>query len=436
MVEAIFLKFLGYIEITLCTWGICQAEFKRKKSTFLYGTLAVLSTCILTWIELEYEITICTLLATLLIHIFLSSVMFRGKLLHNIIMSMFSSAYLDVLYLPVRTLYAIFRLNNYPIFLRFGEAIMSLIVISAVYLIGLQIKKHKQWVRWIQNIPVGYFMIGYLFAFTASGISSFIYQTIDDTWSRQQQIILYILWASLTLFLYFFGIAIAFVNLMKENYRRESILKDEYLKKSKEHYQNLKNHIEEVQKIRHDMKNHLHLLETYMEQGEWEKAHSYLKEIDSRQQWNHKPLINIGNDLVNAVLNSGLENIDPEIEFKTEGLLPPALKIQEFDLCTIFSNLLSNSIEACARLREHEKKILLSIHTFQNQMIISFKNPVEEDINTENLGSYSTKKDRQHHGYGIRNIVEAVDKYDGSVDFLIENNQFEVKICLYFTAYS
>ena len=120
--------------------------------------------------------------------------MFRGKLLHNIIMSMFSSVYLDALYLPVRTLYAIFQLNNYPIFLRFGEAIMSLIVISIVYLIGLQIKKHKQWVHWIQNIPIGYFVIGYLFAFTASGISSFIYQTIDDTWSRQQQIILYILW--------------------------------------------------------------------------------------------------------------------------------------------------------------------------------------------------------------------------------------------------
>ena len=436
MAEAIFLKFLGYIEIPLCTWGICQAEFKRKKSIFLYGTLAVLSTCILTWIELEYEITIYTILATLLIHIFLSSVMFRGKLLHNIIMSMFSSVYLDVLYLPVRTLYAIFQLNNYPIFLRFGEAIMSLIVISIVYLIGLQIKKHKQWVRWIQNIPIGYFVIGYLFAFTAFGISSFIYQTIDDTWSRQQQIILYILWASLTLFLYFFGIAIAFVNLMKENYRRESILKDEYLKKSKEHYQNLKNHIEEVQKIRHDMKNHLYLLETYMEQGEWEKARSYLKEIDSHQQWNHKPLINIGNDLVNAVLNSGLENIDPDIAFKTEGLLPPTLEIQEFDLCTIFSNLLSNSIEACAKLKEHEKTILLSIHTFQDQMIISFKNPVEEDIKPENLGKYSTKKDKQHHGYGIQNIIDAVEKYDGSVDFLIENNQFEVKICLHLTAYS
>lgn len=436
MLEAIFLKLLGYIEITLCMWGICQAEFKRKRSVFLCGTLSVLSTYILVWIESNYGITIYTTLATIFIQIALNSTIFKGKLLHNIIMSMFSSVYLYALYLPVRTLYAILQLNNYPIFFQFGEAIMNIIVISIVYLIGLRMKKHKQWVHWIQNIPVGYYVIGFVFAFIAEGISSFVYHSINDTWTRQQQIIIHILHAGLTIFLYFFGIAIAFVNLMKENYRRESILKDEYLKKSKEHYQNLKNHIEEVQKIRHDMKNHLHLLETYMEQGEWEKAHSYLKEIDSHQQWNHKPLINIGNDLVNAVLNSGLENIDPDIAFKTEGLFPPTLEIQEFDLCTVFSNLLSNSIEACTKLKEHEKVILLSIHTFQNQMILSFKNPIEEEIHTENLGKYSTKKDKHHHGYGIRNIIEAVEKYDGSVDFLVENCWFEVKICLYLTTHS
>ncbi|MCM1257118.1 MAG: GHKL domain-containing protein [Roseburia sp.] len=240
----------------------------------------------------------------------------------------------------------------------------------------------------------------------------------------------------LSFFLYSFGIAIAFIDLLKENYRRESILKDEYLKNSKEHYQNLKNHISEVQKIRHDMKNHLQLLEIYIKQKDWEKAHNYLKEIENHQQWNYKPLINIGNDLVNAVLNSGLENIDPEIAFKVEGVLPPTLEIQEFDLCTIFSNLLSNSIEACGKLKEQEKIILLSIRTFQNQMVLSFKNPIEEDIKTENLGKFSTKKDRLHHGYGILNIMDAVEKYGGTVDFLVEDNWFEAKICLYLTAYS
>lgn len=436
MAEQVFLKFLGYIEIILSMRGICQAKFKKKRSVFLWGLLAFLSTYILVWIELKYGITVYTALTTLFIHMFLSSVIFKENPLQNIIKSMFSSVYLDALYLPLRMLYAVFQLNNYPIFFRFREAILSLTVIFFVLLIGLQIKKHKQWVRWIQNIPVGYFMIGFLFAFTASGISSFVSHNINDSWSRQVQITMHILQTGLTIFLYFFGISIAFVNLMKENYKRESILKDEYLKRSKEHYQNLKNHMEEVQKIRHDINNHFHLLETYMEQGEWEKAHSYLKEIDNHQKWNYKPLVNVGNDLVNAVLNSGLENTDPEIVFKTEGALPPTLEIQEFDLCTIFSNLLSNSIEACDKLREHEKLIFLSIHTFQNQMILSIKNPIEEDINTENLGKYSTKKDKHHHGYGIRNIIDAVEKYEGSIDFLAENNWFEVKICLYLTAYS
>lgn len=436
MVEEVFFKFLGYIEITLSMWGICQAEFKRKKSVFLLSSLAALSTCILVWIELKYEITVYTALATLFIHIVLSSVIFKGKPLENIIKSMFSSVYLDALYLPLQTLYSIFQLNNYLIFFRFGEAILSITLILFVYLIGLQIKKHKQWIRWIQNIPVGYFIIGFLFAFSANGISSFVSHNIDDSWSRQVQITMQILQTCLTIFLYFFGIAIAFVNLMKESYRRESILKDEYLKQSKEHYQNLKKHIEEVEKMRHDIKAHLDFLEIYMEQGEWEKAHNYLNEIVDHRQWNYKPLVYTGNELIDAVLNGGLENIDTEIKFEVEGVFPPTLEIQEFDLCTIFSNLLSNSIEACGKLKEHKKIILLSIHTFQNHMILSFKNPIEEDIKTENLGKCSTKKDKHHHGYGILNIIDAVEKYSGSVDFLAEDNWFEVKIFLYLTAYS
>lgn len=436
MAIEIFSKFLGFIEITLCMWGICQTEFKRKKIVILYGTLAFIITCILTWTKIKYGITIYTVLTAFLKSIILNAFLFKGKFLHNVAKSIFCSVYLDALYLPVRTFYTVFQLNNYPIFFRFREVIPNLVVIFFVLLIELQIKKHKQWVRWIQNIPVGYFLIGFLFASSASGISIFISYSYVETLDKQGQILIQIFQTILMIFLYFFGIAISFINLLKENYKRENILKDEYLKKSKKHYQNLKNHIEEVQKIRHDMKNHLHLLETYLEQGEWEKAQNYLKELDSHQQWNYKPLVNIGNDLVNAVLNNGLEEINSEIEFKTEGILPPTLEIQEFDLCTIFSNLLSNSIEACDKLKEHEKKIQLSIQTFQNQLVLSFKNPIEEDIKMAKLGKYTTKSDKFHHGYGILNVIDAVEKYDGSIDFLVENNWFEVKICLYLTAYS
>ena len=178
MIGEIFNQFLSYMEIILCMWGICQAEFKKKKIIFLYGILAFFSTCVLVWAKSKYGITSYTALAAPFINIALNSLIFKGKLFHNIIKSMFIYSYLVALYFPMQSLYDIFQLNDYPIFFQYKNEIQSMILSVCIYLMGLQIKKHKLWVRWIQNIPVGYFFIGFIFGFSATGIFAFIYAYI------------------------------------------------------------------------------------------------------------------------------------------------------------------------------------------------------------------------------------------------------------------
>lgn len=430
MVEQIVIYVLNYIGIIFWMWGICQINMKKKKIAFIYVLLALLILCFIVKYELIFEQSIYSILIVFLIQIALNCIIFEGNIIHNMVKSFFSIAYIEIIYFPVRTIYSLLKLDNIFIFSIFREEIISIVSIFCIYFLGLKIKTQKRLVRWIQNIPIGYFVIGFFFAFTASGISDFVAHNINDNWSKQVQITMQILQTGLTIFLYFFGIAIAFINLMKENYKEENLLKDKYLEISKKHYSKLKEHINEVQKIRHDMNKHMQIVSRYLEQEDYKKANEYLNMINEHMQWQRKPIIDVGNDLVNAILNNELEILNPEIVFQYEGILPPSLEIQEFDLCTLFSNLLSNSIEACEKLSYTEKIIILKIQNFQNQIIISLKNPIEENIKTDKLGKFSSKKDNFHHGYGISNIRDVVEKYNGLVEFFADNNWFEVRIYL------
>lgn len=42
----------------------------------------------------------------------------------------------------------------------------------------------------------------------------------------------------------------------------------------------------------------------------------------------------------------------------------------------------------------------------------------------------TSKADKDNHGFGIKSICYAVQKYDGSVNFGVKNNWFELSILI------
>lgn len=111
-------------------------------------------------------------------------------------------------------------------------------------------------------------------------------------------------------------------------------------------------------------------------------------------------------------------------------------KLLEFmhvtDICSIFGNALDNAIEHVVLIPEEEKRLIhVSVSAKRNFVFIKIENYCEMEIikNEQSLIS-STKADKQNHGFGLRSICAAAEKYGGSVDFGRNNNWFELKILL------
>lgn len=102
----------------------------------------------------------------------------------------------------------------------------------------------------------------------------------------------------------------------------------------------------------------------------------------------------------------------------------------DIDLAIIIGNLIDNAVEACQKLGHNKKKeVSVFIEYINNGMYISITNPVNENVDADNLTT--TKKDKKNHGLGLISVKNIVNKYKGDIVFSCENLVFEVSIALY-----
>ena len=58
------------------------------------------------------------------------------------------------------------------------------------------------------------------------------------------------------------------------------------------------------------------------------------------------------------------------------------------------------------------------------------ENPVEEEVDIDRIGSYTSKKNTEKHGLGLLNVMETVEKNGGSIKFAVEEGNFRVTVHL------
>ena len=189
-----------------------------------------------------------------------------------------------------------------------------------------------------------------------------------------------------------------------------------------EYYQAIEAQQQDIRKIKHDLMNHLTVIATYLDLGETDKAMEYLKEIGARFSELTKQYT--PNTLVNAILNfkyqqAGMKGI--RLEIKTD--ITAKIEADETDLCTLISNSLDNAIEA----DPPDKNIELEMHEDGKILHFSVTNRFGRKPETASDGTFiSHKADKENHGFGIRNIKDAVERMGGTTEITAENGIFKV----------
>lgn len=101
------------------------------------------------------------------------------------------------------------------------------------------------------------------------------------------------------------------------------------------------------------------------------------------------------------------------------------------DLYAIFNNPLSNAIEACCSIQPDSKRFInLTIFKKNHLIWITIVNPIGTPIIVKKGILQTTKPDAEWHGYGLKSMKHAVNRYGGYANIEYSQDEFSIAIAL------
>lgn len=208
----------------------------------------------------------------------------------------------------------------------------------------------------------------------------------------------------------------------------DNIIEIEKLKEKTKSYEKelkfMNETIQTTRKYKHDEKNHILVLQGLIEEKSYDKISAYLKEVIKNHEMD-EVTIKSKNEIINSILNYKIgKMIKNNIEVTTYIDLKENLPISDYDISIILGNIIDNAMDAVIKIKEDKRKIDIKITDERNKFIIFVKNTYDGKILLEGKELKTTKKNKNKHGIGIKNIKNSVEKYDGFYKTKFDEKEF------------
>ena len=187
-----------------------------------------------------------------------------------------------------------------------------------------------------------------------------------------------------------------------------------------QYYQRLYENQEETRALWHDIKKYLSAIQTVESSKEKEQTSALIQEV-TEQVNRISPVADVGNDIVNAILDSYIADCKQlNIKLSIDILIPPTLTISPIDLYVIFGNTLDNAVQACNLLPQENRWIKIKMRKRNQIFFYEISNSKTNEIVAIKTGTC--------HGYGLKNVEHSVKKYSGQMTIKENSEQYTVSI--------
>jgi len=215
-----------------------------------------------------------------------------------------------------------------------------------------------------------------------------------------------------------------------ETYSNQLKLKvmEELMTKNQENYKILETTESEIRILKHDIKNHVLIMENLILSNDTETVREHLESLKATVNKISYVVYTV-NAALDSVLNiEGRKAQAENIDYTVKICLANDICIDPADICTIFSNALDNAIEGCKN--SAEKYVNTSLNAENGFIKISIENSADDVKIQSNNMLTSTKEDKFNHGYGIKSIQNTIRKYNGKYSMNFANKTFVLNILL------
>lgn len=211
--------------------------------------------------------------------------------------------------------------------------------------------------------------------------------------------------------------------------RQEELEREHQLAGMRElYYESLKRRETQLHTLRHDLRNHLFVVQGLLDGSDVERAKAYLAELTQSPTLHGTKRI-CENETANVVLSGKLEHMEQQgIKADVLVSLPAKLPISDVDLCALLGNALDNAIEGAEKASD--KNILVRARADRGMLMLCVENAFSVDPLQSDGRFVTLKPDKTNHGFGIAGMCEIAERYGGSLETKVQDGQFELVVCL------
>lgn len=140
--------------------------------------------------------------------------------------------------------------------------------------------------------------------------------------------------------------------------------------------------------------------------------------------------IETGNPVVDTMLTTKTTRAEAQGITVTSVVDGSVVNFMEvMDVVTVFGNAMDNAIEATRQVPDVDRRLIkIAVFRQEHLALLRFENYFGGEVTLIDGLPSTTKDDAQHHGYGLKNIRQAAEKYGGSFTVHTEDGWFVLRM--------
>nr|WP_326186885.1 GHKL domain-containing protein [uncultured Oscillibacter sp.] len=187
-----------------------------------------------------------------------------------------------------------------------------------------------------------------------------------------------------------------------------------------------------IRGLKHEMRGHLTNIKGLAQSGEYASLEDYIAKMDESMS-GFELTLQTGNPVTDVIVNDiRRRSLDLGIRFQVEFHYPDPGAYDAFDVGIILQNLLQNAVEACEKVGEDERFIVLTGTRKGRFFLIEVKNSFAGEVvfGQDGLPVTTKQEDAPMHGIGLANVRREAEKYMGELELKAVQQKFSATVLL------
>ena len=187
-----------------------------------------------------------------------------------------------------------------------------------------------------------------------------------------------------------------------------------------------------IRGLKHEMRGHLTNIKGLAQSGEYASLEDYIAKMDESMS-GFELTLQTGNPVTDVIVNDiRRQSLDLGIRFQVEFHYPDPGAYDAFDVGIILQNLLQNAVEACEKVGEDERFIVLTGTRKGRFFLIEVKNSFAGEVvfGQDGLPVTTKQEDAPMHGIGLANVRREAEKYMGELELKAVQQKFSATVLL------